>query len=78
MKSLVLALAMLGAVSLSATAAPTQLSKAQLDRVVAGAITTTTTQTNGGGNTPQGSANGVPTVTTSTNPAGSAPPGQNK
>ena len=35
----------------------------------------TTTQTNGGGNTPNGNANGVPTV--STNPTGKAPPGQN-
>jgi len=31
------------------------------------------TQTNGGGNTPNGNANGVP----HTNPAGKAPPGQN-
>jgi hypothetical protein len=30
---------------------------------------------NGGGNTPNGQANGVPTV--SLNPAGKAPPGQN-
>ena len=36
----------------------------------------TTTQTNGGGNTPNGNANGVPTV--SSNPAGQQPPGQNK
>jgi len=35
----------------------------------------TDTQTNGGGNTPKGNANGVPTV--STNPTGKAPPGQN-
>jgi multisubunit Na+/H+ antiporter MnhC subunit len=35
----------------------------------------TTTQTNGGGNTPNGSANGVPTV--SSNPANHPPPGQN-
>jgi hypothetical protein len=35
----------------------------------------TDTQVNGGGNTPNGNANGVPTV--STNPAGQAPPGQN-
>jgi hypothetical protein len=35
----------------------------------------TTTQTNGGGNTPNGNANGVPTV--SSNPAGHQPPGQN-
>jgi hypothetical protein len=31
------------------------------------------TQTNGGGNTPNGQANGIP----ATNPAGHAPPGQN-
>ena len=31
------------------------------------------TQTNGGGNTPNGNANGIPR----TNPAGQAPPGQN-
>ena len=36
----------------------------------------TDTKTNGGGNTPNGNANGVPTV--STNPSGAAPPGQNK
>ena len=82
MKALVLSVALLGTVSLSAVAAPTQLSKVQLDQVVAGEITTTTTttQTNGGGNTPHGAANGVPIVTTtiSTNPAGSQPPGQNK
>jgi len=35
----------------------------------------TTSQTNGGGNTPNGNANGVPTV--SSNPAGHQPPGQN-
>ena len=35
----------------------------------------TTSQTNGGGNTPNGTANGVPTV--SSNPAGHQPPGQN-
>ena len=32
-------------------------------------------QINGGGNTPNGQANGVPT--TNLNPAGHAPPGQN-
>jgi hypothetical protein len=31
------------------------------------------TQVNGGGNTPNGNANGIP----NTNPAGKAPPGQN-
>jgi hypothetical protein len=35
----------------------------------------TAVQVNGGGNTPNGQANGVPT--TNLNPAGSAPPGQN-
>lgn len=35
----------------------------------------TQSQTNGGGNTPNGNANGVPTV--SSNPAGHQPPGQN-
>jgi hypothetical protein len=34
-----------------------------------------TSQTNGGGNTPNGNANGVPTTTT--NNGGNAPPGQN-
>jgi hypothetical protein len=32
-------------------------------------------QVNGGGNTPNGQANGVPTV--NQNPAGNVPPGQN-
>ena len=45
-----------------------------LEERIAPAITTN--QINGGGNTPNGNANGVPT--TSVNPAGSAPPGQNK
>jgi hypothetical protein len=35
----------------------------------------TPVQINGGGNTPNGNANGVPT--TNLNPAGHAPPGQN-
>jgi hypothetical protein len=35
----------------------------------------TTIHVNGGGNTPNGNANGVPTV--SQNPAGHAPPGHN-
>lgn len=56
--------------SLSAGAEPTKLSKVQLDKVIAGAIT----QTNGGGKVPSGNANGIP----STNPAGKAPAGQNK
>ena len=53
-----------------AFAEPVKLTKAELDSIVAGAIT----QTNGGGNTPNGQANGIP----STNPAGHAPGGHNK
>ena len=53
---------------------PTRFQIVQLEERIAPRITDT--QTNGGGNTPNGNANGVPTV--STNPAGSAPPGQNK
>lgn len=44
-----------------------------LEERIAPAITTI--QVNGGGNTPNGNANGVPE--TSVNPAGHAPPGQN-
>ena len=58
----------------AAGAEPVKLTKQQMAAVTAGSITTT--QINGGGNTPKGTANGVPTV--SVNPAGSAPPGQNK
>ena len=39
------------------------------------APTITAVKVNGGGNTPNGQANGVPTV--NLNPAGKAPPGQN-
>lgn len=60
--------------ALAANAEPVKLSKAQLDKVVAGAITTL--QVNGGGNTPNGNAFGVPTV--NVNPTGYPPPGQNK
>jgi hypothetical protein len=49
------------------------LSDAELDHVHGGKITPV--QVNGGGNTPNGNANGVPTV--NLNPSGSAPPGQN-
>jgi hypothetical protein len=52
---------------------PRQLSDAELDRVHGGAITAV--KQNGGGNTPNGNANGVPTV--NENPAGHQPPGQN-
>jgi hypothetical protein len=49
--------------------APVELSEAQLDQVAGGKIV----KVNGGGNTPNGNANGVP----ATNPAGKEPPGQN-
>ena len=45
----------------------------KLEARVAPAITIL--QVNGGGNTPNGNANGVPT--TAVNPAGHEPPGQN-
>ena len=54
---------------IAAGPAPVELNDEQLDQVTGGKIT----QTNGGGNTPNGNANGVPR----TNPAGHEPPGQN-
>ena len=45
----------------------------ELDAVFGGAITAH--QINGGGNEPNGQANGVPEV--NLNPSGKAPPGQN-
>jgi len=45
----------------------------KLEERIAPAITSV--HINGGGNTPNGNANGVPT--TNVNPAGHAPPGQN-
>jgi hypothetical protein len=51
----------------------TVLTDEELDHVAGGEITPV--QVNGGGNTPNGQANGVPTV--NENPAGFAPPGQN-
>lgn len=56
-----------------AVAEPVKLTQAEMDNVVAGKITPT--QVNGGGNTPNGNANGVPTV--NLNPAGKAPGGHN-
>jgi hypothetical protein len=47
------------------------LSDGELDHVHGG------TQVNGGGNTPNGNANGVPVTTVNQNPAGFAPPGHN-
>jgi hypothetical protein len=73
-----LVIAVASSLAITASAEPVKLTPGQMDNIVAGAITTTTTQVNGGGNTPKGQANGVPTTTVSTNPAGSAPPGQNK
>ena len=46
----------------------------ELRQVSGGKITPV--KVNGGGNTPNGTANGVPSE--NQNPAGSAPPGQNK
>lgn len=48
---------------------PRELTSDELRLVSGGVIS----QVNGGGNTPNGEANGVP----ATNPAGHAPPGQN-
>jgi hypothetical protein len=53
------------------------LSDAELDHVHGGTITPVTTQVNGGGNTPSGTANGVPMTTVNQNPSGFAPPGHN-
>jgi hypothetical protein len=51
---------------------PSRFRIAKLEERIAPAITTI--HVNGGGNTPNGQANGVPTV--AVNPAGHAPPGQ--
>lgn len=53
-----------------------ELSTQELRQVAGGKITDVSTQQNGGGNTPNGNANGVPVVTYSENPAGQRPPGQ--
>jgi hypothetical protein len=52
---------------------PIELTDAQLDLVHGGKITAV--KENGGGNTPNGQANGVPSE--NQNPSGFAPPGQN-
>lgn len=53
----------------------------ELEERIAPSITTVTTLTNGGGNTPQGNGasngQGIDQTTTAENPAGHAPPGQN-
>jgi bacteriocin-like protein len=54
-----------------------QLTEKELDHVSGGAISDNFVTVNGGGNTPQGNANGIePTYVNSTNPAGNVPPGQ--
>ena len=50
-----------------------ELTQAELDQVSGGRIVAV--KENGGGNTPNGNANGVPEE--NQNPAGKAPPGQN-
>jgi hypothetical protein len=55
------------------TSQPKRFNIVKLEERIAPAITTI--QVNGGGNTPNGAANGVPEV--SVNPTGKAPPGQN-
>jgi hypothetical protein len=69
-KAIALSLLALGALGFAANAEPVKLSKAHLDKVVAGSGCCE--QINGGGNTPNGTANGVPNV----NNGGNAPPGQ--
>jgi hypothetical protein len=54
-----------------------ELTDVELDQVSGGKITPVTEQVNGGGNTPNGQANGVPEVVVAAdNPAGHRPPGQ--
>jgi hypothetical protein len=77
MKVLVLSLLAFGASGMVAHAEPAKLSKPQLDRVVAGALTTNTTRTNPAGNTTQGQGNAITVTTVTTNPSGHAPPGHN-
>jgi hypothetical protein len=52
---------------------PNRFKIVKLEERIAPSITTV--HTNGGGNTPNGQANGVPSE--NQNPAGHAPPGQN-
>ena len=71
MKTMFLALSLVAAVAFGSSFVTADVASA---KITAG----TTTQKNGGGNTPSGKANGVPTITTpATNPAGKAPAGQN-
>jgi hypothetical protein len=77
MKSILLSALAFAAMSTVALAGPVPLTDAQMDTVAAGQSPPglSTTQVNGGGNTPSGNANGVPTTTT--NNGGNAPPGHN-
>jgi hypothetical protein len=54
-----------------------QLTEKEIQQVSGGTITPETTKKNGGGNTPNGEANGVPEVTVFKNPAGHEPGGWN-
>jgi len=77
MKAFVFAIMALGALSVAANAEPVKLSKQQMDQVVAGAITRTTTNPSDTQTT--GCGGGNPNCTTvATNPTGKAPAGQNK
>jgi hypothetical protein len=72
MKALALSIAVLGAFSIAANAAPTKLSKAQLDQVVAGENPNilpngTNANSNGASGAPGGSF-GAPGQTTNPNP----------
>jgi len=56
-----------------------ELTDTELDQVQGGKITPVFEQVNGGGNTPNGQANGVPeTFVGNENPTGFQPPGHNK
>ena len=55
-----------------------ELTDVELDQVHGAAINLVFSQVNGGGNTPNGNANGVPIVTENQNPSGFPPPGHNK
>lgn len=74
----ILAALALGAMTTLTMAESVTLTSAQMDSVTAGKLVVNETQTNGGGNTPKGDANGVPVVTTNTTKGnGNAPPGKN-
>jgi hypothetical protein len=69
-----LSLVALGAFTFAASAEPVKLSRAEMDRIVGGAITEQ--RTNPAGNPTQGQGNAI--TVTNVNPSGQAPPGQNK